>query len=62
MRGYKYEPVSLRLEPFTQGGMRLVYCFNHSTIPIYLEQGLDEFAMREAGTDARMVSQAVKIH
>jgi len=57
---YKHNPVSIRLQPFTQGGMRLVYCFRDSTIPLYLEQRDDKFAMREAGTDARMVAKLSK--
>ncbi|CAE8716974.1 unnamed protein product [Polarella glacialis] len=51
--------VSLRLRPFTQGGMRLVYCFQDTTIPLTLEQR-DEFVMRTAGTDARMVAKLSK--
>ena len=57
---YKQNPVSMKLQPFTQGGMRFVYCFKDSTIPLYYEQRHDTFAMQEAGTDARMVAKLPK--
>ncbi|CAK8991584.1 Alpha-protein kinase vwkA (von Willebrand factor A alpha-kinase) (vWF kinase) [Durusdinium trenchii] len=59
-RLYQHNPVSLRRQPFTQGGMRLVYCFRDSTIPLFAEQRRDQFAMQEAGTDARMVAKISK--
>ena len=51
---YQRYPVSLRLQPFTQGGMRLVYCFKDSLIPSYVDQfAVDEYG----GNDARLVAK-----
>lgn len=55
-KGYNHNPVSIRLHPFTQGGMRLVYCFRDSTIPLYVQQRLDQ----RGGRDARMVAKLSK--
>lgn len=37
-----------------------MYCFRDSTIPLFAEQRRDQFAMQEAGTDARMVAKISK--
>ena len=51
---YQRNPVSLRLQPFTQGGMRLVYCFKDLLIPSFV----DKFAVDEYGErDARLVAK-----
>lgn len=56
---YKHNPVSMRLQPFTHGGMRLVYCFKDSTIPLFVEQSLHE-SMRDSDADAKMVAKVSK--
>ena len=53
-------PKSVRLQPFTEGGMRLVYCFKDSSIPLHAEQRNHVWAMQSAGTDARMVAKLSK--
>lgn len=50
-------PVYIRRSPFTEGGMRHVYCFKDSLVKLCFEEGRDGFAMRAAGTDARMVAK-----
>ncbi|CAE8584677.1 unnamed protein product [Polarella glacialis] len=40
--------------------MRLVYCFQDTTIPLTLEQRADTYVMSSAGTDARMVAKLSK--
>ncbi|CAE7231026.1 ak1 [Symbiodinium sp. CCMP2456] len=52
-----FAPVYIRLQPFTEGGMRHVYCFKDSSVHLWAEQGRDEVAMQAAGTDARMVAK-----
>lgn len=52
-----FAPVYIRLQPFTEGGMRHVYCFSDSSVKLWAEQGGNERAMRAAGTDARMVAK-----
>ncbi|CAE8676007.1 unnamed protein product [Polarella glacialis] len=52
--------VSLHLHPFTQGGMRFVYCFRDLRIRILREQGKDAKGMTQAGTDARIVAKLSK--
>lgn len=56
---YKHNPVSMRRQPFTHGGMRLVYCFKDSTIPLFVEQSLHE-SMRDSDADAKMVAKVSK--
>ncbi|CAE7586971.1 ak1 [Symbiodinium sp. CCMP2592] len=54
---FSNQTVSIRLQPFTEGGMRLVYCFKDSSIPLHKEQEWDHYTMQAAGTDARMVAK-----
>ena len=48
------KPVWIRLNPFMQGGMRLVYCFKDPSMPLHFDQ------FGKSGNDARMVAKISK--